>query len=69
MFANEHAHIIDNSTEENKLEYTTIYNEFQQIFEEKLTAYIESKGSNIKEFYDALRVAFGDDENGEIGQY
>lgn len=47
-FADKHSHLFsddcDAEATENKLEYTEVYQEFQQIFEKK----IEGRGSMIK---------------------
>ena len=37
-FANENCHIFDNSTEELKFEYTELYKEYQDLFEQQLTS-------------------------------
>ena len=64
-FAKKHAHRIDLKNEEFKLEYTDIYNEFQELFEKTLSEFITSRGSTVKEFYLLLRDAFEEDEEGE----
>ena len=42
-FANKHAHRIDLKSEEMKLEYTDIYNEFQKLFEKTLSGNTREK--------------------------
>ena len=48
---------MDLSSEEYKLEYTNVYNDFRQLFEYKLEDYIERQlGATVKDFYLALKV-------------
>lgn len=51
QFAQTHAHhfhsAVDAEGEENKLEYTVAYNEFQHLFEHKLEEMISSEGLSI----------------------
>ncbi|KUF76044.1 Coiled-coil domain-containing protein [Phytophthora nicotianae] len=57
-FAEHHCHAFDLDSDEMKLEYTDIYNEFLALFEEKLEAYIRSQGATVHEFYDMVRRAY-----------
>ncbi|EEY62962.1 sporangia induced hypothetical protein [Phytophthora infestans T30-4] len=57
-FAEHHCHAFDLDSDEMKLEYTDIYNEFLALFEEKLEAYIQSQGATVHEFYDMVRRAY-----------
>jgi hypothetical protein len=59
-FAINNAHLIDlNATDSNsefKLEYTTLYEEYKNLFESKVSKYIEQDlGSSIVTFYSALK--------------
>ncbi|ETP40383.1 hypothetical protein F442_12270 [Phytophthora nicotianae P10297] len=60
-FAEHHCHAFDLDSDEMKLEYTDIYNEFLALFEEKLEAYIRSQGATVHEFYDMVRRAYETD--------
>ncbi|KAL4162265.1 hypothetical protein PRNP1_002812 [Phytophthora ramorum] len=57
-FAELHCHAFNLDSDEMKLEYTDIYNEFLALFEEKLEAYIQSQGATVHEFYDLVRRAY-----------
>ncbi|KAG6613897.1 uncharacterized protein IUM83_10222 [Phytophthora cinnamomi] len=57
-FAENHCHAFDLDSDEMKLEYTDIYNEFLALFEEKLEAYIRSQGATVHEFYELVRRAY-----------
>lgn len=57
-FAEYHCHAFDLDSEEMKLEYTDIYNQFLALFEKKLEAYIQSQGATVREFYDLVRHAY-----------
>ncbi len=54
-FARKHCDVIDLSTEENKLEYTPLYEKYTQKFESLITEYIESLGATVKDFYKELK--------------
>ncbi|CAM9403964.1 unnamed protein product [Chrysoparadoxa australica] len=49
--------IIDLESTEEKLEYTEAYNDYQDLFEQELTDFIEAQGSTALEFYEQLRAA------------
>ncbi|KAG7398379.1 hypothetical protein PHYBOEH_011180 [Phytophthora boehmeriae] len=66
-FAEENCHAFDLDSEEMKLEYTDIYNEFLALFEKKLEGYIKSQGATVHEFYDLVRQAYQTDrESGTV---
>ncbi|KAF4318387.1 hypothetical protein BBO99_00007441 [Phytophthora kernoviae] len=66
-FAEENCHAFDLESEEMKLEYTDIYNEFLALFEKKLEGYIKSQGSTVHEFYELVRQAYQTDrESGTV---
>eukprot|EP00743_Colponemidia_sp_Colp-15_P006544 GILK01007052.1.p1 GENE.GILK01007052.1~~GILK01007052.1.p1 ORF type:complete len:127 (+),score=25.94 GILK01007052.1:30-383(+) len=52
-FANEHCGIFD-SVDEQKLEYTVLYQKFQQVFESKVEEFCVSQGSTVEEFQNTL---------------
>jgi hypothetical protein len=56
-FANENCDVIDLASEEMKLEYTELHQEFVSIFEEQMEGFIESQGSSVIDFYTVLREA------------
>ncbi|POM71287.1 hypothetical protein PHPALM_7368 [Phytophthora palmivora] len=57
-FAEHHCHAFDLDSDEMKLEYTDIYNEFLALFEQKLEAFIRSQGATVQEFYELVRRAY-----------
>ncbi|OWY92945.1 hypothetical protein PHMEG_00037834 [Phytophthora megakarya] len=66
-FAEHHCHAFDLDSEEMKLEYTDIYNEFLALFEQKLEAFIRSQGATVQEFYELVRKAYEvDRESGTV---
>ena len=69
-FAEKHAHLFadecDASAMENKLEYTAVYQEFQELFEEKVEgniltigyiclALIKECGVSVEDFFDLIK--------------
>lgn len=66
-WAEQHCAVFDPDSEEMKLEYTELYNEFQAMFEEKLEDFIVSQGSSIEDFYQMVRRAYEKDrESSEV---
>jgi hypothetical protein len=63
-FVSNECEIIDLETEEYKLEYTTVYNKYKNLFEEKMEDYIDTLGSTIYEFYNALKNKSDEDPDG-----
>ena len=61
-FVEDNCDVIDLNSEEYALEYTEAYNRYKALFEEKMEDYIISIGSNIHEFYDALRSKSEEDK-------
>ena len=57
QWCKDHCEIIDPDSEECKLEYTDLYQDFLRVFEEKLTDFIEMNGSSVEKFYECLRTA------------
>mmetsp|Transcript_38339 Transcript_38339/g.108379 ORF Transcript_38339/g.108379 Transcript_38339/m.108379 type:complete len:126 (+) Transcript_38339:287-664(+) len=43
--------------EEQKLEYTKVYQKFQELFESKITELLEGQSTNPEEFYASLKEA------------
>jgi hypothetical protein len=62
-FVKDRAHVIDLDNEEYKLEYTTIYEEYKELFERELEGYMERQlGVTAEDFYQAL-YTLQDNEN------
>jgi hypothetical protein len=68
-FAIKNAPKVDLSTDECKLEYTTMYNEFHKLYEDALSEYIESQGFSVKDFFKEIRNAFSQDENSDVAVF
>jgi len=68
-FVNEHAHIIDckeiETTGVQKVEYTELYNKYQELFESSLAGFIEKEGSTVLEFFEALKASTEAEPDGE----
>ena len=63
-FVDSHADSYDLTSTEMKLEYTSIYNSYKDLFEEKIGGYIiNSLGSSIEIFYEALQAKTTEDAN------
>jgi len=66
-FAQKHAHHFKPhmrvTEEENKLEHTLAYQEFQKIFEGKLEELVQSENLSVEEFYTELRKHSKEDED------
>ena len=61
-FVKEKAGIIDAESNEYKLEYTLLYNEFKSIFEAQIEGFIVDKlGVSINRFYEALKSKTDED--------
>ncbi|TYZ67206.1 hypothetical protein PybrP1_001391 [[Pythium] brassicae (nom. inval.)] len=65
-FAESRCLSFDLDSDEMKLEYTAIYNEFVELFESKLEAYIVSQGSTTNEFYRLVRQAYANDRESSV---
>ena len=48
-----------------KVQYTEIYNDYQKLFEESLSGFIEGVGSSVEEFFEVLRERSEEDPDGE----
>jgi hypothetical protein len=55
-FISERSSVVDLSSEEYKLEYTKVFNEYKDVFESKMEEFINSLNSNIQDFYFALKA-------------
>lgn len=62
-FAQSHCHQIDLDSDEYKLKYTELYNEYKGLFEYKLETYISSLGCTAMDLFDALKEATDEDAN------
>ena len=60
-FAKENCNVIDLDTEEYKLKYTELYEEYKSLFESRLERYIHSLGATALDFYNALKEATDED--------
>jgi len=58
----EHASRIDLTTDENRLEYTSLHKDYLREFEDKITEFLDSRGSSAEEFFAALERAEIDSE-------
>lgn len=56
-FINKRSVVVDLSSEEYKLEYTTVFNEYKRLFEEKIEGFITNNlKSTVQDFYYALKA-------------
>lgn len=63
-FIKDNCHVVDLASEEYKLEYTTVFNEYKRIFEEKMESFItDSLHVSVQEVYSALKNKVENDEN------
>eukprot|EP01039_Chlorochromonas_danica_P009461 gene9461-10451_t len=63
-FIKDNCHVVDLTSEEYKLEYTTVFNEYKRIFEEKMESFItDSLHVSVQEVYSALKNKVENDEN------
>ena len=62
-FVMKNAYKIDLNSDENKLEYTTLYEEYKNLFEKKIEDYILHIGSTFNDFYIALRDRTDESKN------
>ena len=63
-FVDSNSHIFDLTSPEYKLDYTRVFNQYKDLFEEKIGGYIISGlGSSIEVFYEALESKTKEDEN------
>mmetsp|Transcript_22858 Transcript_22858/g.35777 ORF Transcript_22858/g.35777 Transcript_22858/m.35777 type:complete len:121 (+) Transcript_22858:109-471(+) len=62
-FAKKHKDVFDLTEEEHKLEYTTIYKDFQDQFEAKLEGFLKDNSYTNEQLVDACRAATADSEH------
>lgn len=56
-FINKRSVVVDLSSEEYKLEYTAVFNEYKKLFEEKIEGFITNNlNSTVQDFYYALKA-------------
>jgi hypothetical protein len=56
-FINKKSYVVDLSSDEYKLEYTTAFNEYKQLFEKKMEDFItDTLKSSVEDFYYALKA-------------
>eukprot|EP00347_Sterkiella_histriomuscorum_P019658 403340779 len=69
-FAAKHAHLFDDGVDarevENKLEYTQVFKEYQELFEAKIESLIKDSGVSVEEFFEILKKKSEDDEEAKI---
>ena len=58
-----HAHLIDPNKSEHKLEYSSLHKDFLREFDDKITEFIDSRGSSIDYVYNILRASAVDSEH------
>lgn len=67
-FVEERAYIVDLNSDEMKLSYTDAFNDFQLLFEKRLTSFIENElHSTITIFYNTLREMMDNDPDSSEG--
>lgn len=55
-FIDKHSHVVNLDTEEYKLEYTEVFNDYKKLFENKMETYItKDLNCSITDFYRALK--------------
>ena len=57
----------DGNDSENKLEYTTVYEAYQQLFEAELEAFLASKGHSNEAFVSACSASAGSQGSDDVG--
>jgi hypothetical protein len=63
-FADKHSDVIDLTSDENKLEYTSVFNEYNKLFESKSENFItNSVGCSVIRFFEALKRHVTDEPN------
>jgi hypothetical protein len=56
-FISKKSYVVDLSSDEYKLEYTTVFNEYKQLFERKMEDFItDTLKSSVQDFYYALKA-------------
>ncbi|CAE7772558.1 rab-6.1 [Symbiodinium sp. CCMP2456] len=65
QFADAHCAVFEPELGEHKLEYTRLHNEFKQLFEDRLNAFLSSIGATPEAFYEAFEK-IGTEEGGEV---
>lgn len=66
-FINSNCHIVDLESEEYKLEYTTVFNNYKELFETKMEEFIVTKmNCSINDFYYTLKNKMEDDPDGSV---
>lgn len=64
-WAQSHASRIDLTTDENKLDYTTLHNEFLAFFESKLESVIKESSGTPESFYKLIKSEVDEHPDGE----
>ena len=69
-FVKKNCHIVALDSEEYKLEYTTVFNEYKALFEEKMESYITNEMKvGVDDFYLALKEKMDEDENSNLAVF
>ena len=68
-FVKERSVIIDLDTEEYKLAYTEVYNEYRALFERRMENHIVELGYSPVEFYKVLQEKIDSDSNGSVALF
>jgi hypothetical protein len=68
-FVKERSVIIDLETEEYKLAYTEVYNEYRELFERRMENHIVELGYSPVEFYKVLQGKIESESNGSVALF
>eukprot|EP00992_Anisonema_acinus_P008520 TRINITY_DN4627_c0_g1_i1.p1 TRINITY_DN4627_c0_g1~~TRINITY_DN4627_c0_g1_i1.p1 ORF type:complete len:120 (+),score=37.48 TRINITY_DN4627_c0_g1_i1:54-413(+) len=64
-FARDNCDIFSVEDGEQKLEYTTVYNQFKDLFEKCLEDFVKSQGVDLDEFYNLARESHAKNPDGD----
>lgn len=63
-FIDDHSHVVDLSSDEYKLQYTNVFEEYKALFESRMEGFIqEDLRCSIQDVYNALKRKVDEDEN------
>ncbi|EFC48914.1 predicted protein [Naegleria gruberi] len=68
-FGNKHCDIFEIDEEEQKLEYTNVYNKFVKLFESKVEELLKQKGVTPQEFYIECKRLSEEENDQEIVEF
>jgi len=64
LWVDQHSDVVDNQNEEFKLEYTTLFHEYRDLFEKHIENYILKIGGTPEQLYAALQEKMEEDKTG-----